>query len=83
LYIAVQSNWFKANKILIMETLAIEIINNKAFALLDEMQNNNLIKVKKESLPTKKKSFAGAMQLTNKEYKDFVQHTKTVRNEWQ
>jgi hypothetical protein len=66
-----------------METIAIEIINNKAFALLDEMQNNNLIKVKKESLSTQKKSFAGAMKLTNKEYNDFVQHTKTVRNEWQ
>ena len=66
-----------------METLAIEIISDKAIAMLNEMQNNNLIKVKKETLPTQKKSFAGAMKLTEQEYKDFTQHTKTVRNEWQ
>jgi hypothetical protein len=66
-----------------METLAIEIIDNKAFALLEEMQTNKLIKVKKEITTSKKKSFAGAMKLTEEEYKSFTQHIKNIRNEWE
>ena len=65
-----------------METLAIEIINNKAFALLEEMETNKLIKLKKEADVSKKKSFAGAMKLTDEEYKSFSQHVNNIRKEW-
>lgn len=68
-----------------METISIEIINKKALRILNDMEQQQLIRLKKDSgkPPHKKNSFAGKLQLTDKQYQSFSNHAKNIRNEWE
>ena len=68
-----------------METISIEIINKKALQILNDMEQQQLIRLKKDSNkpPHKKTSFAGKLHLTNKQYQSFSNYAKNIRNEWE
>ena len=68
-----------------METISIEIINKKALQMLNNMEQQKLIRLKKDNSkpPHKKNSFAGKLHLTNKQYQSFSNHAKNIRNEWE
>jgi len=72
-----------------METYLVELINNKASKLLQDLEDLKIIKVLKKS-STKKSGneispsakFRGALQLTDEQYNNFQKHAKDIRNEW-
>lgn len=68
-----------------METISIEIINKKALRILSDMEQQQLIRLKKDSStpPPKKNSFAGKLHLTDKQYQSFSKHAKNIRAEWE
>jgi hypothetical protein len=69
-----------------MDTMLIQLTNKKAAGLLHEMEELHLIKVLKESVPSKQKlseKFAGSLNLTDKQYSDFQQYLTQTRNEWE
>ncbi|HEY2582889.1 MAG TPA: hypothetical protein VGI43_13835 [Mucilaginibacter sp.] len=66
-----------------MDTLLIEVTNQDAYSLLNELEKLHLIKVlKKESSPTEKLSekFAGKLPLDAA--KKLQDHIKQSREEW-
>ena len=68
-----------------METISIEIINKKALQILNDMEQQQLIRLKKDADKStlKKNSFAGKLRLTKKQYESFSDHAKNIRNEWE
>jgi hypothetical protein len=68
-----------------MEIIAIEIIDKKALQQLNEMEQQHLIRFKKNEPQTtaKKNSFAGKLTLTDEQYQNFINHSKNIRNEWE
>ena len=67
-----------------METFSVEIINKKALHILKDMEQQQLIRLKKDGNPSHKKmSFAGKLHLTDKQYQSFSNYTKNIRNEWE
>ena len=73
-----------------MDTLLIQLTNNKAYRLLQDLEDLHLIKVlgrreKAESNPVKKSNsakFRGALTLTAEQYADFQKHASEIRGEW-
>ncbi len=72
-----------------METYLIELTNNNAYRLLQELEDLKIIKVLKkgknspnESGKSKTARFRGALTLSDEQYQDFQQHAKDIRNEW-
>lgn len=68
-----------------METMLIQVTNQKAVALLRDLEELNLIKVIKESnRPLQKLSelFAGSLKLTDNQYESFQESLTSSRNEW-
>ena len=69
-----------------MQTVVVQITNNKALKLLQELEDLHLIKMlKKDILPQQEKlsdKFGGKLNLTDKEYKDFQEYISRSRNEW-
>lgn len=72
-----------------MDTLLIQLTNNKAYRLLQDLEDLDLIKVlgkKDKSSTTENKSdtakFRGALQLSPEQYANVQQHAKEIRNEW-
>ena len=69
-----------------MQTILVEITNNKALRLLRELEDLHLIRLlKKDGPPAGQKlsdRFAGKLNLSDKEYEEFQQYLKDVRNEW-
>ena len=72
-----------------MDTLLIQLTNNKAYKLLQDLEDLSLIKVlkkehKETTVATKSNTsrFRGALKLTTQQYNDFQQHVKDMRNEW-
>jgi hypothetical protein len=73
-----------------MDTLLIQLTNNKAYRLLQDLEELHLIKVlgrreKAESAPRTKSNtarFRGALNLTPEQYKDFQNHATEIRKEW-
>ncbi|MFT4205185.1 MAG: hypothetical protein QM610_14875 [Chitinophagaceae bacterium] len=73
-----------------METYLIELTNNHAYRLLDELEQLQIIKVLKKENNYKKKAtksstakFRGALGLSDQQYHDFQHHAQNIRNEWQ
>jgi hypothetical protein len=68
-----------------METISVEIINKKALHILKDMEQQHLIRLKKDdnNPAHKKMSFAGKLHLTDKQYQNFSNYAKNVRNEWE
>lgn len=71
-----------------MQTFLIELTNNKAYKLLQELEELHLIRViKKNAEPVQPQSladrFAGKLHLSDEQYNNFQQHIVNSRNEWQ
>ena len=67
-----------------MDTVLIQLTNQKAMGLLHEMEELHLIKVLEENLQPKQKlseRFAGSLNLTDQQYNDFQQHLTQSRSE--
>ena len=68
-----------------METLTIDVLNNKAIRLLQDLENMQLIRVRKEE-PTISKvnwseKYKGAM--TKQTPTEIEEQLKEIRNEWE
>ena len=76
-----------------MDTLLIQLTNSKAYRLLQDLEELQLIRVLRRNIKEDaepgvgRKSttarFRGSLRLTSEEYNDFQQHAKDIRNEWQ
>jgi hypothetical protein len=69
-----------------METVLLQINNNKAYKLLEDLEAMHIVKVlKKSSQPKEKLSarFAGALNLSDEEYNRFQDSINQGRNEWE
>ena len=74
-----------------METLLIELTNDRAYKLLTDLEELQIIKVLKRNInqvetvatesPTAK--FRGTLKLTPEQDQDFQKHATDIRNEWQ
>jgi len=71
-----------------MDTYLIEITNNKAHKLLQDLEDLQIIKVLKKEMHEKQVNksstaqFRGALKLIDKQYLDFQKHSKDIRNEY-
>lgn len=67
-----------------MNTLLIEVRDDKAYEALREFEEQKVIKVLKEDDNQKMNasSFRGGLHLTEKQYRDFQNHITEIRNEW-
>jgi hypothetical protein len=66
-----------------METIVIQITNNKALKLLQELEELHLIKLLKRNTDTSQKlseKYAG--KLSSKTVEKLQQHIQQTRNEW-
>jgi hypothetical protein len=69
-----------------METILLQINDDRAYKLIESLEALNVIKVlKKDSQPKKKLSerFAGALKLSAEESKKFQDAITQGRNEWE
>ncbi|HZX58107.1 MAG TPA: hypothetical protein VFE54_05260 [Mucilaginibacter sp.] len=69
-----------------MDTVLIQLTNQKAIGLLHEMEELHLIKVLQENTQPQKKlseKFAGSLNLTDQQYNDFQQYLTQSRKEWE
>ncbi len=67
-----------------MQTVLIQIENNKAFHLLQELEQLNILKIVDDNFITKKTKISDKYKgvFTKKDAENFNQHTQTMRNEW-
>lgn len=65
-------------------TLLIQVTNQKAVALLHELEELNLIKVLQKNIPTATSSLSKKYKgsLTKEQGQDLNKHIKQMRNEW-
>jgi hypothetical protein len=69
-----------------METVLLQINNNKAYKLIADLEALDIVKVlKKSTRSTKKLSerFAGSLNLSDEEYNKFQDSITQGRNEWE
>jgi len=73
-----------------MDTYLIELTNSNAYRLLQDLEDLKIIRVLKKEIQKKQEThksnssrFRGALKLSNEQYRDFQQHAKDIRNEWQ
>ena len=69
-----------------METILLEITNNKAYKLIEDLEALNIVKVLKKTTVVKDKlsaRFAGALNLSEEEYNKFQDSLSQSRNEWE
>lgn len=69
-----------------METVLLQINNNKAYKLIEDLEAMHIVKVLKKSSAAKGKlsdRFAGSLNLTDEEYTNFQEEIKQGRDEWE
>jgi hypothetical protein len=69
-----------------METVLLQINNDKAYKLLEDLEALNIVKVLKKSTSPKGKlsdKFAGSLNLSDEEYNNFQDSLTESRNEWE
>jgi hypothetical protein len=69
-----------------METVLLQIKNNKAYKLLEDLEAMHIVKVLKKNTGPKEKlsaRFAGALNLSDEEYDRFQNSINQGRNEWE
>lgn len=70
-----------------MDTILLQINNEKAYKLIEDLEALNIVKVLKKSSNATKNSlsqrFAGALKLTDKQYQDLQDQAKEIRNQWE
>jgi hypothetical protein len=69
-----------------MQTVLLQINNEKGYQLLKDLEALNIVKVLKNNVALEKKSlsdqFAGSLKLSNEEYNKFQNHLTEIRSEW-
>jgi len=67
-----------------MKTVVVEIKNRKAFALLKELEDLDVLKIIKENVLVKKTNLSEKYRgvFTSKDAESFNKHTQTMRKEW-
>ena len=68
-----------------METVLLQINNQKAYRLLEDLEDLHIIKVLKKDRQSSQKlseRFAGKLNLSNEEYNQFQKYMQDSRNEW-
>jgi hypothetical protein len=67
-----------------MQTIVVEIDNPKAFALLQELEELNILKIVKQNIlkssPKLSQKYKGVF--TKQDAKNFDEHTQSMRKEW-
>lgn len=69
-----------------METVLVQINNNKAYKLLEDLEDLDVIRVLKKSITEGQKAserFRGKLNLSDEEYNKFQQYIKDSRGEWE
>jgi hypothetical protein len=69
-----------------METILLQINNNKAYKLIEDLEALHIVKVlERNNLPKQKLSerFAGALKLSTEEYTNFQNSITKGRDEWE
>ncbi len=67
-----------------METVLLQINNDKAYKLIEDLEALNIVKVLKKSTQPKEKlsaRFAGSLNLSDEEYKNFQESLIQSRSE--
>lgn len=68
-----------------METILIQINNSKAYKLLKNLEDLNIIKLISKPTESKQKlseKYAGKLNLSDEEFNKFQNHISESRNEW-
>ena len=74
------------NQISQMETVLLQINNEKAYKLIEDLESLNIVKVLDKSVkPTEKLSskYAGSLHLSDEEYNNFQDFLAQSRKEWE
>ena len=69
-----------------MKTVTIQLNDDKALKLLENLEALRLIQIIREPAsgqPGLSKKFAGALHLSDQQYNEFQQHLNQSRNEWE
>ncbi len=69
-----------------METIVIQLNNNKAYQLLKDLEELNIIKLLRQPLEdkqTRSKKYSGKLNLSDNEFNAFQNHITESRNEWE
>ncbi|SFQ55343.1 hypothetical protein [Parafilimonas terrae] len=73
-----------------MDTILLQVNDEKAYRLIEDLEALNIIKVlkknKAEKIPDDAGNtarFRGALKLTPEQYNDFLKQTQEMRNEWE
>jgi len=69
-----------------METVLLQINNDKAYKLIEDLEALRIVKVLKKTVQRKEKlsaKFAGSLNLSDQEYNDFQDSIKQGRDEWE
>ncbi|RDC54822.1 hypothetical protein DU508_20200 [Pedobacter chinensis] len=69
-----------------MDTILLEITNEKAYKLIQDLEALDIVKILEKSIKPKEslsKRFAGSLNLTDQQYEEFQQHVIDSRNEWE
>ncbi len=69
-----------------MKTVTIQLNDDKALKLLENLEALRLIQIIREPASTQpglSKKFAGALRLSDQQYNEFQQHLNQSRNEWE
>lgn len=69
-----------------MDTMLIQLTNQKAIKLLYELEELHLIKVLKKNINPKQKlseKYAGSLHLTDEQYNQFQEYLTQSRKEWE
>lgn len=69
-----------------METVLLQINNNKAYKLIEDLEALDIVKVLKKSSQSKEKlsaRFTGSLNLSDDEYNNFQDSLTQNRNEWE
>lgn len=69
-----------------MDTVLLQINNEKAYKLIEDLEALDIITVLEKKVGAKEKlseKFAGSLNLSEKEYKEFQDAITQGRNEWE
>jgi hypothetical protein len=69
-----------------METILIQLNNNKAYQLLKDLEELNIIKLLSQPLEDKQmrsEKYSGKLNLSDNEFNAFQNHITESRNEWE
>lgn len=69
-----------------MDTVLLEITNEKAYKLIQDLEALDIVKILEKNTKPKEslsKRFAGSLNLSDQQYEEFQQHVTDSRNEWE